>query len=132
MSKRNSQLVCEYLENISRKILEDHQDVIRSFVRRRNGIYAMYRRGKLYYVGLASSLLGRLKSHLRDRHGSDSWDRFSVYLTVGPQHMKEIESLLLRIANPPGNRVRGKFVKCENILRKVQAEYRRRMKDRDK
>ncbi len=129
MSKRSSQLVSQHLENISRKMLEDHQDVIRSFVRGRYGIYAMYRRGKLYYVGLASSLLGRLKAHIKDRHANNNWDRFSVYLTIGPQHMKEIESLLLRIASPSDNHVRGKFIKSENILPKVKAQYRHRREE---
>jgi len=106
-------------------MLEEYQDVIRSFVRSRNGVYALYRRGKLYYVGLASSLLGRLKMHLRDRHG-DTWDRFSVYLTIGPAYMKEIESVLVRISDPPGNKQRGKFIRSENLLSSVKAEYRRR------
>ena len=131
MAKKNSQLVCQSLENISRKMLEEYQGIIRDFVRGRNGIYAMYRRGKLYYVGLAGSLLGRLKHHTKDHHADEKWDRFSVYLTIGPQHMKEIESLILRIADPPGNRVKGTFVKCENILPKVKAEYRRRRKEEE-
>lgn len=127
MAKRNSQLVCQHLENISVKMLEEYQAVIKSFVRGRNGVYALYRRGKLYYVGLASSLLGRLKTHLSDRHGK-TWDRFSVYLTIGPDYMKEIESVLIRIADPPGNRVKGKFIKSENLLKKIKQEYRRRKK----
>jgi len=130
MAKRKSQLVCQYLENVSRRMLEKYQDVIRGFVRKRNGVYALYRRASLYYVGLASSLLGRLKGHLRGRHGS-TWDRFSVYLTLGPQHMKEIESLLLRISSPPGNKVKGKFANCENLLRKVKAEYRQRQRQEE-
>jgi len=130
MAKKNAQLVCQHLENISRKMLEEYQDVIRSSVRGRNGVYALYRRGKLYYVGLASSLLGRLKMHLRDRHGS-TWDRFSVYLTIGPDYMKEIESLLLRIANPPGNKVKGKFIRSENLLPTVRTQYRRRRKEEE-
>ena len=60
MAKRSSQLVCQHLESISRNVLEEYQKVIRRFVRGRNGVYALYRRGKLHYVGLASSLLGRL------------------------------------------------------------------------
>lgn len=122
---RKSQLVCQHLENISRRMLEEYQGIIRDFVRGRNGVYALYRKGKLYYVGLASSLLGRLKHHLKDRHAG-TWDRFSVYLTIGPDYMKEIESLLLRIANPPGNGVKGHFTRCDNLLAKVKAEYRRR------
>ncbi len=130
MAKKNSQLVSQHLENISRKMLEEYQDVIRNFVRKRHGVYALYRRGKLYYVGLASSLLGRLKQHLTNKHG-DTWDRFSVYLTIGPAYMKEIESVLIRISDPPGNKQRGKFAKSENLLPKVKAEYRRRKKEEE-
>ena len=76
MAKKTS-LVSQYLENISRRALEKYQDIIRGYARRRPGVYALYRRGKLYYVGLASNLRARLKMHLRDRH-SGSWDRFSL------------------------------------------------------
>jgi hypothetical protein len=65
-------------------------------VRRRQGVYALYRRKKTYYVGLASNLRSRLVHHLKDRHG-DSWDRFSGYFTIGDTHLKELESLNLRI-----------------------------------
>jgi restriction endonuclease S subunit len=32
--------------------------------------YALFRRGKLYYVGLASDLRGRLRTHVKDHHGA--------------------------------------------------------------
>lgn len=112
---KNSQLVCQQLENISREALAKYQDIIRNYIRDRNGVYALYKREKLYYVGLARNLRSRLKQHLRDRHG-ESWDRFSVYLTIGDTHLKEMESLLLRIAHPTGNKQIGRFVKCENLV----------------
>ena len=77
----------------------------------------MYRRRKLYYVGLASNLRGRLKDHLKDKHAG-AWDRFSVYLTVSDGHMRELESLLLRIVEPSGNAQLGKFAKSENLARR--------------
>ena len=40
MAKRNSQLVCQHLENISWQMLGEYQDVIRNFVREQNGVYA--------------------------------------------------------------------------------------------
>lgn len=95
MAKRTP-LVCQQLENISREALGKYQDIIRQYVRRRHGIYTLYRRGKLHYVGLASNLRSRLGHHLRDRH-QDSWDRFSVYLTIGDTHLKELEALILRM-----------------------------------
>ena len=59
-------LVCQHLENISREAFEKYQDIVRRHVRRRQGVYALYRRGKLYYIGLASNLRSRLAHHLRD------------------------------------------------------------------
>lgn len=69
--------------------------------------------------------MGRLKQHLRDRHHG-SWDRFSVYLTVRDEHMRELESLLLRIVSPQGNKKRGQFIESENVypqLNELIKEY---------
>jgi hypothetical protein len=121
-----SHLVCQHLENISRDALEKHQKIIKQYVRRRNGVYALYRKEKLYYVGLAKNLRSRLKSHLHDRHGS-SWDRFSVYLTIGEQHLRELESLILRIAQPEGNKQKGKFPKSEDIRRRFARDVKERL-----
>ncbi len=127
MAKRTP-LVCQQLENISREALGRYQNIIRQYVRRRHGVYALYRRGKLQYVGLANNLRSRLSTHLRDRH-QDSWDRFSVYLTIGDTHLKELEALILRIVKPAGNKVKGKFAKCEDIRKKFARDVRRRQRD---
>jgi hypothetical protein len=120
MPKRTP-LVCQHLENISREVLEQHQDIIREYVRRRWGVYALYRRGKIYYVGLASNLRSRLGHHLKDRH-HDSWDRFSIYVTIGDSHLRELESLILRIVKPPGNKQKGKFAKSEDLRRRFKRD----------
>ena len=121
-------LVCQHLENISSDALAKYQTIIRQYVRRRSGIYALYRGDRLYYVGLASNLRSRLKGHLRDRHRG-LWSRFSVYLTVGNQHMKELESLVLRISKPMGNKVKGKFKRSENLYRSFARDIRKSQKD---
>jgi len=77
--------------------------------------YALYKGKDLYYVGLAKNLRSRLHGHLKDRH-AEAWDRFSVYLTQGDEHLKELESLVLRIAAPTGNRVAGKFIGARDLL----------------
>lgn len=120
------QLVCQHLENISREALEEYQKIIRDYVRKHQGVYALYQREKLYYVGLAGDLNQRLKHHLKDRHG-ESWDRFSVYLTIGDSHLRELESLLLRVVQPkpPGNKIRGKFSRSENLSRRFMADVKR-------
>ncbi len=123
--RETSQLVCQHLENISRDALAKYQKIIRQYVRHRQGVYALYRRGKLYYVGLASDLRWRLNAHLKDRHGR-LWDRFSVYLTISHKHLRELESLLLRVVKPKpkGNEQKGKFAHSENLLRRFKREVR--------
>lgn len=38
-----------------------------------------------------------------------------MYLTVGDKHLRELESLILRIASPKGNLQQGKFIKSDNL-----------------
>ena len=120
---RRAQLVCQQLENVSSLVLEEYQDIIRHYIRGRNGVYALYKGDRLYYVGLATNLRGRLKQHLKDRHRG-LWDRFSVYLTIGDHHIKEMESLLLRIMRPAGNKQIGKFVSCESLNKKLSRDIK--------
>jgi hypothetical protein len=120
--------VCEHLENISREALEKYQDLIRDYVRRRPGVYALYRRNKLYYVGLAGNLRSRLTTHLRDRHG-ESWDRFSVYLTKSDTHLRELEALLLRIVKPIGNKQIGRFSRSASIQTRFGKDIRQRQRE---
>jgi predicted GIY-YIG superfamily endonuclease len=119
--KKANNLVCQYLENISRTALEKYQNIIRKYVKGRYGVYALYRKHKLYYVGLASNLRSRLRHHLRDRH-AETWDSFSVFLTVGDQHLYELETLILRIIKPKGNRQKGKFIKADDLRKKFKRD----------
>lgn len=116
-------LVCKYLENVSRDILSDYAGIIKKYVKGQNGIYALYSKNKLYYVGLASNLRSRLKSHLKDKH-AETWDRFSIYLTHKNKHLKELETLLLRVIKPKGNLIKGKLPKAENLLKTLVQDIR--------
>ena len=93
---KTRQLVDGHLERVSRELLEQHRDVINEFARGQHGIYALYNGKNLYYVGLAINLPGRLAAHLKDRH-ADTWDNFSLYQTRRLDHMKELQSLILKI-----------------------------------
>lgn len=116
------------MEGISAKAIEQYQDIIREYIRDRHGIYALYKRDRLYYVGLATNLRGRLNQHLRDRHRG-LWDRFSVYLTIGGDHIKELESLLLRIVKPKGNSQSGKFPTSQDLKRRLMLDVRLRQRE---
>ena len=121
MARRRAQLVSQHLEKISRRVLENYQRIIREHVRGRHRVYALYRRNHLYYVGLASNLRSRLTQHLRDRH-AQTWDRFSIYLTIGDEHLRELESLVLRISSPEGNRQQGAFASSEDLRRRFRRQ----------
>lgn len=130
MKRKKANLVSQYMEKISGDALEEYQAIFKGFAKRRNGVYALYRKGRLHYVGLARDLRGRLNTHLRDRH-RDKWDRFSIYLTIGDEHMRELESLVMRIAQPAGNRQLGKLPRAENLrrafARKIRADAKRKL-----
>lgn len=122
-----SGLFTEYLERVSGKLLEDeYRPVIARMIRGHAGVYALYKGERLYYVGLATNLLGRVGQHLKDRHAK-RWDRFSVYLAAADEHIKPLESLLLRIALPKGNRVKGGLPGATDQRRKLI----RAMRDHD-
>ena len=123
MHRKSTALVCQFLEKASGKVLEKYQSIIRDYVHHRPGIYALYRRERLYYVGLARSLRGRLRGHLRDRHAG-KWDRFSMYLTIGDEHIRELESLILRVVPTLGNKQKGKFARAENLLVRLKQTFR--------
>ena len=78
-SKKNG-IVTRYFERVSWKLLEKHRPIIKDMIRGHAGIYALYKRDKLYYVGLATNMMNRVNHHLKDRH-KGKWDGFSVYLT---------------------------------------------------
>jgi hypothetical protein len=83
------------------------------------GIYVLYQKGTVYYVGLSlTSLRGRLRAHAtKDRH-KGLWDSYSFYQIGRTRFIKDVESLLLKIVQPPGNRVRGRFRSRHNLSKR--------------
>ena len=127
MARNKAYLVSQHLEGISANALDKYQSVIRDYIKGKYGLYVLYRRNRLYYVGLASNLRSRLKQHLRDRH-KGLWDRFSVYLTVENHHIKELESLVLRIVQPKGNVQKGKFPRSQDLKIRLTRDIRSRQR----
>ena len=121
--KYKGQLVFQYVDKISRELLERYRQVIRDIARGKHGIYALYKDERIYYVGLASNLRQRLGHHLRDRH-KKTWNRFSIYLTTSSENLKDLESLFLRIFKPKGNTKVGKFLKAKNLKRTINSRIR--------
>lgn len=112
-------LISGYLERISSKVFNDYRDAITLLIGKQRGVYALYKKNSLYYVGLAADLRTRMKQHLKDRHAK-KWDRFSLYLIHNAEHLKEVETLLIRISEPRGNVMRGGFRKSRNFIRELR------------
>lgn len=128
-TERKRKLVVGHLENVSGQLFEQYPSAIRELIRGKSGVYALYKNSSLYYVGLANDLMRRLKQHLKDRHNG-KWNRFSVYLTVHDGHMKELESLLLRISFPKGNAVRGRFSASQSLRRVLDRQIKSQDEDK--
>jgi hypothetical protein len=124
-------LVTKRLEGVSKDVFKKYYPIITDLIGNSPGVYALYDAGELYYVGRSLDLHRRVKHHLKDRHLA-SWTHFSLYLVRREGHTHEIESLLVRIANPKGNRVvphgrsSGPLVKAlEQLIKKKQDEERK-------
>jgi Restriction Enzyme Adenine Methylase Associated/GIY-YIG catalytic domain len=129
--RKSSQLVRQHLEYVSGDFLEEYQGLIRGYVSRRQGVYALYDEDGLYYVGLASDLSSRLKTHLKDRHAGH-WDRFSVFLTIDDKHLRELETLILHVVRPrpDGNSQIGRFTHSESLQPRLRRDFWRQNRER--
>src|SRR5262245_9505664 len=79
---------------------EGLQEIMRGYA----GVYALYHGERLYYVGLANDLYNRLRWHTKNKH-SGKWDRFAIFRVRRVRLLKDMETLLLQVAEPPGNSV---------------------------
>jgi hypothetical protein len=68
-------------------------------------------------------LRGRLPYHLKD-HLKGKWDEFDLYVLYRKKtkYLKEVETLLIRIARPAGNKIKKPTFAHQNNLTK---EFRR-------
>ena len=116
-----------HLEKISSKVFDDYHQEITQLAGKHHGVYALYKKNILYYVGLAIDLHKRVKHHLRDKHAA-KWDRFSLYLINKVEHLKELESLLIHISLPKANKQLGKFSRSKSL----QFELKRLVRAKNK
>jgi hypothetical protein len=109
------------------EILKDSafEDGLARIMKGYSGIYALYRGKKLYYVGLTKNLRGRLNSHLKDTHAG-KWDGFIIFRIRRVQYLKDIETLLTRIVDPPGNSSKGNVPRDADLNRVLRAIRRDR------
>ncbi len=117
------------LENVPSDSFEILRGELKEIMRGVGGIYALYKDRRLYYVGLARNLDGRLYGHLeRDKHAG-KWNHFSVFFVQRTKYLKDLETLVLRIAKPKANKMSGKIPRhneIRRILRRYASQLRRK------
>jgi hypothetical protein len=95
-----------------------------------SGIYLLYKHRTLYYIGLANNLYWRLIAHTRNKHRG-KWDSFAIFRVGRVRYLKDIETILLRVARPPGNSVSGHFHRdtdLTGVLKKLRRERMTQLK----
>lgn len=121
-------LVTKRLERVSKDVFKRYFNLITELVGNSPGIYALYDGNELYYVGKSAGLKKRVKQHLKDRHYA-SWTHFSLYLVRRSEHIHEIESLIVRIANPEGNRVMPRGKSSGQMLKELKSMIKERQRE---
>ena len=99
---RKAPTVQGYLERKPRELLESQYEEILSALPHNRGVYALYKGERLYYIGIARHLTGRVWTHTKNQHAK-KWDIFSLYSCKSLDQIKMLEALFLRITKPPGN-----------------------------
>lgn len=114
-------VIRRYKHNIPFEDFEEWQNLIRTKARG-CGLYALYAKQKLLYVGLATkSIRARVKDHCKK--GRILFTHFSVFLVTGrsskaqAQRIRDLEALLLNIIKPmpSGNHRCTKFVGAREL-----------------
>lgn len=123
------------LENIPAESFDILYSELNDVLAGNSGIYVLYKNDKIYYIGLAKDLRGRIIGHFdRSRH-KGKWDKFSVYIIKKVDYLKDLETLLLKITNPTGNKISGNVPKEARLTEKFQkvvSKLRRSIKNIEK
>jgi hypothetical protein len=110
------------LESVPSESFEILRKELREIMHGFGGIYALYKDKRVYYVGLARNLDGRLYAHLeRDKH-KGKWNNFSIFFVQRTRYLKDLETLVLRIAKPKANRMSGKIPRHHDLRRALRRQ----------
>ena len=117
------------MKSITGKIIKKHEDFVSindkeawkrvpRKIDQGSGVYALYNNYGLYYIGKAdTSLRSRISKHKRSK--KKKWNKYSWYQTKNYTHAKELERILLRLVNPPDNKIQSRGIgkrKRERLL----------------
>lgn len=132
--KRGS-LIHFALDGISRESFEVIKTELSDLLRRRAGVYALYKNDKLVRVGLGTNIYWRLKGHAKSK--KLVWNTASLFI-IGAKNLKylrDLETAIVRIAKPKYNNQKGRVRDerfLERLLRKSVRRKRKRLHERRK
>ena len=93
---------------------------IKKMLKGNSGLYVLYDDNELYYVGITSKdLFLRLSQHTKDKH-KNRWDKFSVFIVGRGKYLKDIETIVHLISDPPANVSKGRFKKHYQYDNKIK------------
>jgi len=124
-------LIKEVVEHLHFESFEFLEEAINDMMKGKPGIYALYDNKKLYYVGLSINLKERVEKHTKDRH-VNKWNNFSIYIINKTKFLKDIETILLRVINPPGNTVKGKIPKLKSLQKVLKKAAKQKVSEAKK
>ena len=113
------------LERVSKEIFVRYSEELSDLVGTSNGVYALYDKNELYYVGKASDLKRRIRQHLKDRHLAQ-WTHFSLFLTDKSAYINDIESVIISVSNPKGNKAKPKGNVDARLKKELKALVKKR------
>ncbi|VVB57040.1 UvrABC system protein C [uncultured archaeon] len=118
MERRPVGIVTEYSDLMSAAYLDD----VIEYLADKPGIYALYGENEeLWYVGLATNLKTRLRQHQSDRHRG-RWTKFRIFV-VPNNRLDAVETILIQIACPKGNRTKGNIRGAKNITDEIRRDF---------
>jgi hypothetical protein len=119
---RSEPLIEGHIKDVSIGVIQDHLQSFREFLGPgRSGIYVLRKDEDVYYIGLASSLRGRLPAHITNGH-KGKWNRFDLYIVRKSKvkYLRELETLLIRGARPTADQNEPNFIKSRNLTKEFK------------
>jgi len=118
---RLGRVIRRYCTGIPIREFDKWQDLLRKRARG-CGLYALYSKKKLIYVGLATNSI-RARIHAHSRKGTIPFTHFSVFLVTGrrteaqARRIRDLEALLLTVLQPipKWNKVKTSFVGARRL-----------------
>ena len=128
--KRGS-LIQYALDNIKRESFDVIKRELKNVLRKRAGVYALYKRGKVVKCGIGTEIFWRLRGHAKSK--KMDWDTVGIFIIKDIKYLRDVETAVNRIAKPKYSFQRGRVGDehyFERILKKRVNEKKKKLKNK--